>query len=89
MKKHTPEANGSGVQPATIILLTASLDVHRYCIDHTGSRPDTEFTSLLLGGMTKAREHEPSRFAGSPFTCSPSFGPEPVVGFGGYQGMNS
>jgi hypothetical protein len=84
MKKHTPEVKGSGVQLATIILLPARPGAHRNSIDFAGSGPDTKSTGLPPGGMTKVRVPELNRISGSDtFTHSQSFGPEPVVGFGG------
>ena len=85
MQKHTPEVNGSGVQPAAIILPTAMSEAGKRSVDFAVSRTNTTSTSLPLGGMTKVRGTERTRFAGAvTFTHSPSFGPEPEVGFGGY-----
>jgi hypothetical protein len=84
MKKHSTEGRDSCVQTNTVNTLTAMPDAYEFSIDHAGSGPKKGFTSLLLGGMTKARVPELNDL----FTHSPSFGPEPVVGLGGSQGTN-
>lgn len=90
MKKHVIEGNEGRVRPIAIFTPTTTPCAYRHCIDHTGSGPNRKSTSLLLGGMTKARVPELTRIAGSDtFTHSPSFGPEPEVGFGGYQGTKT
>jgi hypothetical protein len=85
MKKHSTEGRDSRVQTTTVHTLTAMPDAYQFSIDHAGSGPKKGSTSLLLGGMTKARVPELNGL----FTHSPSFGPEPVVGFGGSQGTNA
>jgi hypothetical protein len=86
MQKHDPEGNGSSLRSTAILTITAIPDASKHGIRHAVSDLNAGSTSLLLGGMTKARVPELTRIAGSDtFTYSPSFGPEPVVGFGGYK----
>lgn len=90
MQKHAPESRDSRSQSNAIDVLAAIRDGFNQSIGIGGSCRTKESTSLPLGGMTKARVQELTRLAGSDtFTHSPSFGPEPVVGFGGLQGPNA
>ena len=88
MQQHVPKGNDSRVQPGAVFSL-AAIRGARHRIEHAGSRPKRESTSLPPGGMTKARVPE-LRIAGSEmFTLSQSFGPEPEVGFGDYRNRNT
>jgi hypothetical protein len=89
MQQHVPEGNDSRPRPTAVFTVTAFPDAGQ-CIEPAGPGPNNESTSLPLGGMTKARVHGLTRFAGSEmFTLSQSFGPEPEVGFGGCQRLNT